>query len=162
MSRRGHFALTDRQLDIDMSPDTFASLRFASCRFVSFRFVLFRFTPSHETFVGYKPWDATIYHRPAPAWFPRLESDEILMVAGLENAVKQDLTKIRDHSYPPYIGGRGPEEEVGLSRDTLAILVILAVLVLLAVLDMLVIPVMPVILVVLIVLVVRVVFGYAG
>ena len=34
------------------------------------------------------------------------------MVADLESAANLEIQKVLNHSYPPYVGGRGPEEEV--------------------------------------------------
>ncbi|CAM9991778.1 unnamed protein product [Ascophyllum nodosum] len=51
------------------------------------------------------------------AWFPRLESDEIAVVAGLEEAMMQHVEQIRKHPYPSYVGASAPEEEDDATAD---------------------------------------------
>lgn len=46
------------------------------------------------------------------AWFPRLESDEVVVVDQLEDMVRQAEENIRSHPFPTYVGQSAPEEEV--------------------------------------------------
>lgn len=48
----------------------------------------------------------------SPAWFPHMESDELLVLSAIEEAAKLEKERIRSHPFPAFIGETSPEEEV--------------------------------------------------